>query len=262
MGKQRGFTIPELIITIVIVAILLGYAWSIYFSGRETMRQNVSQSHMQNETRIFFDHLTQEIAQAYRFLEIDGENTEVKKFSFYSFQFFRAGLDRIYYNEATAALLPPNDQKFDVVKYEYVWNKKDKTLKKSQTGGFLYFLRRPMTFEVGPVGQYEGSKDVAFVNKIVLKSLDEFELKGYEQNYKSDAPDNEPPYTLREIHGNGEGNASSATFLVLHVHNKIDEVGSRRDEEVDLVGKFYSRARLADAAYPGYFGSVDDNDRY
>jgi prepilin-type N-terminal cleavage/methylation domain-containing protein len=258
---RKGFTITELIITIAVMTMLLGYAWQIYFSGRETMRHNVSQSQMQTENRIFFDHLGREIAQAYRFIDLNANVGTKKVFSFYSFQLTRTGIDRILNDEATGNALAPRDQKFDVLKIEYEWHLHDKSVERRQTPGFLYFLRKPMEFVEGPPAQYEGTPNVKY-KKDVLRNVHEIELKAFEIKYKKNFAEGEEPFDLREITGAEPGNASMATFLAMRVHCKIDEVKTRRDEELDLVAKFYSRVRLNDAAYSGYFSTVDENEYY
>lgn len=253
---RLGFTITELVITVAIMTMLLGYAWEFYFSGRETMRHSVSQSQMQMESRIFLDHLGREISSAYRFHEVDRTSPTQKKFSFYSYQFSRTTLERILYNEATGQAISPQDQKFDVLKIEYIWNSADKKVQRIQTPGFLYFLKRPMQFTQGPSAQYEGTPN-APSTKDVLHNIQDFDVRPFEQKYKKDFNDGEDPFTLREIKDTGVNNASSATFIAVRLHNKIDESANKRDEELDLVAKFYSRTRLAEAAYPGYFSTMD-----
>jgi len=262
MGRSKnffGFTIPEMMITIAIMTMLMYFAWSFYFQGRELTRHGVSQSQMQNETRIFFDHLTREIAAAYRFIDIDGENPESRKFSFYSFTYARTGLDRINFDEATGESVPTQDQKFKVLKILYEWTKGTGTVTKTQTPGYLYFLRKPvMEFSPGPNAEFENSPDAPYV-KEVLHNIADFEVKGYELNYNKTTY---PPFTMREITGTGPNNATMSTFIVLRIHNKIDEAGQRRDEELDLVGKFYSKVRLMDTEYPGYFSTIDEQEGF
>jgi hypothetical protein len=50
---------------------------------------------------------------------------------------------------------------------------------------------------------------------------------------------------------------------VLRIHTKIDEGSEkRRDEELDIVTKFYSSVKLAEVANPGHFSSTDSDGRF
>ena len=82
--KKIGFTLVELMVAVVLIALLMGFAWNFYFSGRETMRHTVSQSQIQSDTRIIADHLEGEMSACYSFNEID---SDAKQFSFYSFTY-------------------------------------------------------------------------------------------------------------------------------------------------------------------------------
>ena len=255
MSERRGFTLVELFVTMAIVSLLMGYAWKIYFSGRETMRNTVSQSQMQAETRWFFDQLARDIAAAYRFIEVDPAG---KKFSFYCFQTSRRVLEDMLYDTAGKAIAP-QDQVIDVLKIEYRLEANGQ-VKRQQTPGMLNFLRPQMTFTVGPAAQYSGTSNEPGT-KTVLHNIADFQFAGYEQEFKANARPDEDPVVIRKIEGTDPTKAGKTSFITLRVHNKIDEKQGR-DEELDLVCKFYSRVRLADAAYPGYFSTTDENGDY
>lgn len=255
MTNRRGFTLVELFVTMAIVTLLMGYAWKIYFSGRDTMRNTVSQSQMQSETRWFFDQLARDVAAAYRFIEV---NPTLKKFSFYCFQTSRRTLEDMLYNSGGQAIAP-QDQVIDVLKIEYRLEANGQ-VKRQQTPGILNFLRNPMVFAEGPAAQYSGTSNEPGT-KTVLHNIADFEFTGYEQDFKASARPDEDPVIIRKIDGTDAAQAGKTSFIALRVHNKIDE-RQGRDEELDLVCKFYSRVRLADAAYPGYFSTTDENGDY
>ena len=139
MPKMSGFTIVEMMVTVVIVSMLMAYAWDIYFSGRETMRHGVSQSQMQTDARSFFDRLGREIPSVYRFIETDTQNTDKKTFSYYCFVTARTPIENILFNETTGYANSPNDQKFRVLRVNYEWEKSTFSIKRSQVLGDLYF---------------------------------------------------------------------------------------------------------------------------
>lgn len=246
----------EMFVTFGIISLLMGYAWKIYFGSRETMRNTVSQSQMQSEARWFFDQLARDTAAVYRFIEVDPEG---KKFSFYSYQTSRRTLEDMFYN-ASGNAIAQADQLIDVLKVEYRLEANG-VVKRQQTPGMLYFQRVPMTFTVGPAAQYAGTSNEA-VTKDVLRSIASFEVAGYQQDFKQNPAVDEDPVITKRINGKSTTDAPKISFIVLRVHNKIDEHADRRDEELDLVCKFYSRVRLADAAYPNYFCSTDENGRF
>lgn len=246
----------EMVVTVVLVSFLMGYAWKIYFGGRETMRHTVSQSQMQTETRVFFDHLNLDISSAYRFIEV---NPDDGKISFYRFQTSRNTLEAMLYDPNTGKTLPVTTYGIDVLKVEYS-KQADGTVKRSQTPGILK-IHKNMEFSEGSPSQYENTPNAPF-EKTVLHNIADFDVKGYEQTFIASNDPNVNPVSIKEIDGKDPKKAPKITFIVLRIHNKIDEVKSRRDEELDLVGKFFSRVRLADAAYPGYFCSTDEDFEY
>jgi hypothetical protein len=245
-----------MLVTVALVSLLMGYAWDFYFSGRETMRHGVSQSQMQSEARIFYDRLGKEIPSVYRFIQVDTDSTERKKFSYYCFVTYRTPVESILFNETTGYGNGPLAQKFRVLQVTYEWEATTKEVKRSQVLGDLLFLRKPMEFqECGP-NEYENSPYAPYT-KVVLKNAAKFEVKAFQQKMKTSFGDNEIPFELKEITGAAEHNASSAAFIAMRVHNKIEEKGNRKDEELDLVCKFYSRYQLAEANYPGFFSTID-----
>jgi len=48
----------------------------------------------------------------------------------------------------------------------------------------------------------------------------------------------------------------------LRIHTKIDESAGKRDEELDIVTKFYSSYRLAEVANPGSFSTTDSDGKF
>jgi hypothetical protein len=255
--RRRAVTIVEMVVTVLIVSFLMGYAWKIWMSGRETTRHTVSQSQMQADTRIFLDRLARDIAAAYRFYTVDPAE---RKFGFYSFQLTRTPLDEIFYDTLRGTYKKYDDYAINVLKIEYTWNP-DGSVTRSQVPGYLRFLRTPMSFQEGPPAQYEGTENARH-EKVMLQHVASFTFKAYQQVFKRNSANPTEPPTVQVIPVPGPLNdpkkAALTTFIVLRLHNKIDEQGDRRDEEVDLVGKFYSRVRLAEAAYPGYFCTTDE----
>ncbi|NLI78093.1 MAG: hypothetical protein GX442_16880 [Candidatus Riflebacteria bacterium] len=252
---RRTFTLTEMIITVLIISFLMGYAWKIWLGGRETTRHTLSQSQIQSDSRIFLDHLARDVAAAYRFYTV---NPAEKKFGFYSFQITRTPSDEIFFNTLNGAIKPADEYAINVLKIEYAWST-DGTVKRSQVPGYLKFIRNPMVFTEGPAAQYSGTENEKF-EKVVLRDVADFDFKPYQQVFKRTTtnPTEPPKVQVVPVTATDPKKATLTTFITLRIHNKIDEVGNRRDEELDLVGKFYSRVRLAEAAYPGYFCTTDE----
>ncbi|NCB38117.1 MAG: prepilin-type N-terminal cleavage/methylation domain-containing protein [Erysipelotrichia bacterium] len=254
MGLKRynhGFTLVEIMIVMVILTMLLGFAWQFYFGGRETMRHTVSQSQVQADTRIFLDQLEAEMTSCYAFFEADPEK---KRLGFYSFTFSKLSLDDIYYDTSgnLRSTGTDSDARLMVARYEYEW--KDGSVTKKRTPGWLYFLQKPMRFVQ--------SNDNAFTNnygpmqKVVLRDIEDFELKAYSQTPDMES---ETGTTIKLLTAS---QAENAAFIVLRLHTKKDEAPNRRDEELDIVTKFYSNIKLAEIANPGYFSSTDRDGRF
>lgn len=248
---RKGITLVEMIIVAAVVTLLMGFAWHFYFSGRETMRHTVSQSQVQADTRIFLDQLETEMTSCYAFEEVD---TQQKKFSFYAFTYSKVPLDEIFYD--TAGQPRPTNEDSDarimVAKYEYSWNENG-TVTKKRTPGWLNFLKKPMRFTEGDANTFDAYTPF---EKVVLRDIADFEIKGYIQtpDRDSDSGVKITPLTSPQ--------AQDAAFIVLRVHTKVDETGNRRDEELDIVTKFYSSTKLAEIANPGYFCSTDGDGRF
>lgn len=242
--NSRGISLVEMMIVSAIVALLMGFAWQFYFSGRETMRHTVSQSQVQSDTRILLDQIETEMTSCYAFAEVDPLQ---KKFSFYSYTYSKMPLDEILYDSSgnPRSTGPDSDAKLMVAKYEYQW-REDGTVLKKRTPGWLNFLQRPMKFVEGDANTFDAYPPF---QKVVLKDIADFEVKPYFQ--KND------PVTGLQITPLTAAQAQNAAFIVLRLHTKVDEAGNRRDEELDIVTKFYSSVKLADIANPGYFCSTD-----
>jgi len=224
-----------MVIVVLVVSLLMGFAWHFYFSGRETMRHTVSQSQIQLDTRLFLDNLEVEITSSYAFSEVDSQN---KKFSFYTFTVTPPHLDDVYYDTSgnPYSTGSDSDSKLSMVKYEYQWQENGTVVKK-RTPGFLYFLQSPMRFtESTPTDTRYSSME-----KVVLRDIADFEVKAYSQK------------TVREgerlklvIEPATAADAGDAAFIVLRLHTKIDEVSEkRRDEELDIhiVNFVYGRVK-------------------
>ena len=252
INKKSGITLVELMICVVVISLLTGYAWKVYFSGRETMRHTVSQSQIQADMRIMLDQLEVEMASCYSFGRIDTKNNY---FSFFSFTYNKTPLDMIYYdnNGKTRSTGTDSEAKILVVKYEYYLNK-DKKVIKSRTPGYLYFLKEPILFVPSNSGEFDDYK--AFSEKVMLNDIVDFNVIAYSQTRK----ENENSFTVSRI--NDPQKTSEASFIVLRLHVKIDEAPNRRDEELDIVTKFYSSYKLADNANPGSFSSTDHDGRF
>lgn len=250
--NKKAFSLVELIVAITIAAFIMGYAWKIYFGGRETMRHTVSQSQIQADIRNFLDDMETEMMSCYAFDTVDTEN---KKFSYYTFTYSKVPLEEIYYDSAgnVRSTGTDSDSRLKVKKIEYSWSEGKVT--KKRTPGWLYFLQRPMNFVADPTSNAFDDGDKA-MEKIELRDISDFEVRGYMQ-----LPDSTSDTGLKIIPVTSE-TASSTTFIVLRIHALKDEGESRRDEELDIITKFYSAIRLADAANPGYFASTDNDGRY
>lgn len=254
-GERRsGFTIVEMIVASAIVAMLMGYAWKFFFSGREITRHTVSQSQMQSDMRIFLDKLAREISACYSFHEVD---PAAKKFSFFSFRYARTVLEELYYDESARKKLAPINQKLRVLRIEYE-HKDNGDVARTQKVGDLFFLRKPMEFQEVTVSGAVDADDKSF-SSVELKNIQTFAFKGYRQEFqRNNAAE---PVKITPI--TAPDKASGTTFLTLQIHALKDEKASnRRDEELDIVCKLYSRVKLAEAAYPDYFSSVDTNSRF
>lgn len=251
--NTAAFTLTEMMVVVVVVTLLMGFAWHFYFSGRETMRHTVSQSQIQLDTRIFLDHLEVEMSSCYAFSEVDTQN---KKFSFYSYTFTPPHLDDVLYDPTGKPHTTGADSEASLmmVKYEYEW-KEDGTVVKRRTPGKLYFLQNPMKFsESEPTDPRYSSME-----KTVLRDIADFEVKAYSQKIQREGevlnPVIEPVTAPDKI--------EDAAFIVLRLHTRIDEQSEkRRDEELDIVTKFYSSVKLSEVANPGYFASTDRDGRF
>jgi Tfp pilus assembly protein PilE len=250
-ADKKGFTLVEAVIVAVILTLLMGFAWKFYFGGRETMRHTVSQSQVQADTRIFLDYLETEMGSCYCFNEID---TEAKSFSFYSFAFVRTPLDEVLYDAAGNPRSTGNDSdaKIKVVKYEYSWA--DNKVTKKRAPGWLLFLREPMEFKEGDPSHFISA--YSKMEKVVLRDIVDFEVIGYSQ-----APDPTADSGLKTERVTKE-NSKDAAFIVLRVHTMKDESPSRRDEELDIVTKFYSQTKMAEVANPDFFSSTDSQGKF
>ncbi len=238
-----------------ILAFIAGYIWKVYFSSSESMRHTVAQSQIQADIRNFLDQLETEMITCYCFDSVDTEN---KSFSFYCFPYGRYSLEEIYYDVSgePKGVTEESDQKIKVKKMEYSW--KDGVITKKRTPGWLCFLQKPMVFENAGSSREFDDEDKA-MTKEVLKNIDDFDVKGYSQVIDPNAPSIEEGVEYKLV---TPETASSTTFIVLRVHAFKEEGGKKRDEELDIVTKFYSSIRLADSANPGYFCSTDDEGRF
>lgn len=251
--RTSGFTLTEMMVVVVVVTLLMGFAWHFYFSGRETMRHTVSQSQIQLDTRIFLDNLEIEMGSCYAFSEVDTQN---KKFSFYSYTFTPPHLDDVLYDNTGAPHTTGADSEatLSMVKYDYEW-KEDGTVLKRRTPGKLFFLQTPMRFDQG-----EPTDDrYSSMEKIVLRDIADFEIKPYSQKVIREGEQLNPviePVTAPD-------KVNDVSFIVLRVHTKIDEQSEkRRDEELDIVTKFYSSVKLSEVANPGCFSTTDRDGRF
>jgi prepilin-type N-terminal cleavage/methylation domain-containing protein len=251
--KSTGFTLTEMMVVVVLVTLLMGFAWHFYFSGRETMRHTVSQSQIQLDTRLFLDHLEIEMSSCYAFSEVDTQN---KKFSFYSYTFTPPHLDDVLYETDGTPQNTGEDSEasLSMVKYEYEWKDDGKVIKR-RTPGKLNFLQNPMRFTEAEATDARYSS----MEKTVLRDIADFEVKAYSQKIQREGEVLTPvidPVTAPD-------KMDEATFIVLRLHTKIDELSERRrDEELDIVTKFYSSVKLSEVANPGAFASTDRDGRF
>jgi Tfp pilus assembly protein PilE len=250
-SKKSAVTLTELMISVVVVSMLIGAAWNFYFDSRDTMRHTVSQSQIQSDTRIMLDHLESEMSSCYSFNEIDEDK---KKFSFYSFTYNNTPLDEVLYDVTGEPHTTGTDSnsKIMVVRYDYEW-KEDGTVLKSRVPGYLYFLKKPIHFEPSNSGEFDYYGVIN--NRIVLREISDFEIKGYYQ---------EPDLVTKKVNIRPikKDESDQATFIVLRLHTKIDEGANKRDEELDIVTKFYSNYRLAEVANPGSFSTTDSDGKF
>lgn len=249
---RKGFTLVEAMIVAGILTLLLGFAWKFYFGGRETMRHTVSQSQVQADTRLLLDQLEVEMGSCYSFNEID---TDGKKFSFYAYAFVRTPLDVVLYDASGNPRSggSDSDSKLKVIKYEYSWAEGGKVTKR-RTPGWLLFLRNPMEFKEGDPSAFIAA--YSKLEKVVLRDIADFDIKGYSQtpDKTADSGFKTEPVTPAK--------SSDAAFIVLRLHTRKDEAASRRDEELDIVTKFYSQVKLAEVSNPDFFCTTDRQGKF
>ena len=165
-------------------------------------------------------------------------------------------LDEILYDSSgnPRSTASDSDSRLMVLKMEYSWSEDGKVTKK-RTPGWLYFLHRPPEFQADPTSNAFGDGEKAMEDE-VLKEISEFEVKGYCQvpDLNADKGVNITPVTSET--------ATSTTFITLRLHAFKEEGGKKRDEEIDIITKFYSSIRLAEAANPGWFCTTDNDGRY
>ena len=129
--------------------------------------------------------------------------------------------------------------------------------------GYLYFLRSPMIFEAASPNSNDFTDDEKAATTVPLKEISEFEVRGYRQALKSESDTNfdsdSEDFPGFECIPLAPEKSTLTTFIDLRLHALKDEVGHRRDEEIDIVTRFYSSVRLAEEANPGYFCSTDHN---
>ena len=241
--KKDGFTLVEMMIAVLIMAFIAAFMWRIYSNGGETMRHTVSQSQLQADIRQFLDRLESEMMTCYAFNEIDSEN---KKFSFYSYTYSKNPLERIYYDESGEIRdisSEDSEQSVKVKKIEYSW-KEDGTVTKTRTPGWLYFLRNPMVFKEDNSNVFDNGDKA--MTKVILRDIKDLEVKGYKQKIEMNE-DNEVGYKVEPVVS--EEDVPLATFIVLRLHAYKGEGGRKRDEEIDVVTKYYSSIRIADITY-------------
>lgn len=249
--KIKAFTLVEMMVSLLILAFIAGYAWKIYSNSGETMRHTVSQSQIQSDIRSFLDNLEAEMMTCYCFDTID---TEKKMFSFYSFTYSKQPLDDILYDGANLRSTgSDSDACLKVKRMEYSWA--DGVVTKKRTPGWLYFLQKPMKFEASTSNAFD-AMDKA-MEKAELKEITEFEIKGYSQELGGTPEDK--GVIVKEV---TPETSSDASFIVLRLHTHKDEGAKRRDEEIDIVTKFYSGIKISNITNPGYFSTTDGDGRY
>ena len=250
-NTKKAFTLVEMMVAMLIIAFIAGYAWKIYSNSGETMRHTVSQSQIQSDIRNFLDNLEAEMMTCYCFDTID---TDKKMFSFYCFTYSKQPLDNILYDGANPRSTgSDSDACLKVKKIEYSWA--DGIVTKKRTPGWLYFLQLPMKFEASTSNAFDES-DKAMTRED-LKDITEFEVKGYHQQVGGTPEDKGLKVTLLKPE-----DSYKATFIVLRLHTHKDEGAKRRDEEIDIVTKFYSSIRVANITNLGYFSTTDSDGRY
>ncbi|NLM17302.1 MAG: hypothetical protein GX221_06255 [Candidatus Riflebacteria bacterium] len=260
--KRTALTLVELMVAASLAVLLIGAIMYYHYTGTETTRFAVSQSKIQNDSRIFLDKLEMQMMAAHSFAEIDSEN---KKFSLYMYTYARVPLDDILFDGRDARSLSPIESvqlgaRHKVVKYTYSWV--DSKVTVTREPGWLYFLKDPIEFV--PDNSSAFDEQYAPYTGVVLSGVENFEIKGYIQKPN---PDFVPgslsagvkPFLIEPV---TVENSHEAVFIVLRLYSKIDEGGNKRDEELDLVTKFYSAPRLAEALYPGYFSTSDSDGDY
>ncbi len=244
--NKKAFTLVEMMVSMLIIAFIAGYAWKIYSNSGETMRHTVSQSQIQADIRGFLDNLETEMMTCYSFDTID---TDKKKFSFYCFTYSKQPLDDILYDGDTLKNTgPDSDAKIKVKKIEYSWE--NGIVTKKRTPGWLYFLQRPIKFEASTSNAFDATDKA--MTKEELRDISEFEVKGYLQELNGSPEDKGlkiAPVKTEESY--------KAAFIVLRLHTHKDEGAKRRDEEIDIVNKFYSTIRIANLTNVGYFSTTD-----
>jgi hypothetical protein len=251
-ADNKGFTLVEAMIVAAIIMLLMGFAWKFYFGGRETMRHTVSQSQVQQDTRIFLDQLEVEMGSCYTFSEIDAD---ASSFSFYSFVYARTPLDQVLYNSTGKPRLTSSesDAGLKVVKYQYTWDASGKVTK-TRTPGWLLFLKEPMEFREGNPDHFIAA--YSKMEKVVLRNIVEFSVRGYKQRREPTAP------TGILTESVSKEDSEDAIFIILRIHTKKDESANRRDEELDIVTKFFSQTKIAEVANPDYFCTTDREGRF
>lgn len=247
----KAFTLVEMMVAMLIIAFIAGYAWKIYSNSGETMRHTVSQSQIQSDIRNFLDNLEAEMMTCYCFDTIDPDK---KMFSFYSFTYSKQPLDDILYDGVNPRSTgSDSDACLKVKKIEYSWA--DGIVTKKRTPGWLYFLKQPMKFEASTSNAFDET-DKAMTRED-LKDISDFEVRGYYQLVGGTPEDKGLKITPVKLE-----DSYKASFIVLRLHTHKDEGAKRRDEEIDIVTKFYSSIRISNITNPGYFSTTDADGRY
>ena len=173
--NKKAFTLVEMMVSLLIIAFIAGYAWKIYSNSGETMRHTVSQSQIQADIRSFLDNLEAEMMTCYSFDTID---TDKKIFSFYSFMNKKQPLDEILYDgDSLKSTDSDSDAAILVKKIEYSWE--NGIVTKKRTPGLLYFLQKPMKFQASTSNAVDLADKA--MTKEDLRDITEFEVKGYLQ---------------------------------------------------------------------------------
>ncbi len=249
--NKKAFTLVEMMVSMLIIAFLAGYAWKLYSNSGETMRHTVSQSQIQADIRGFLDNLEAEMMTCYSFDTVD---TEKKKFSFYCFTYSKQPLDNILYDGSSIKSTgPDSDASIKVKKIEYSWE--NGIVTKKRTPGWLYFLQKPMKFEESNSNAFDASDKA--MTKEELRDISEFEVKGYSQELGGSPEEKGLKITQLKPE-----ESYKSTFIVLRLHTHKDEGAKRRDEEIDIVNKFYSTIRVTNLTNIGYFSTTDNDGRY